>query len=167
MEAAERAEQPPGKPFTPEDARKKVLAAYSRYPAGPVLQGTEDPPVEAWPEPLAEAAFTGLAGKIIRAIEPHTEADPAALLLQLLCAVGNVVGHGPHFRVEADRHTLNISTVIVGPTSSGRKGTSWGRIRRLFEKVDSEWLQNRIVSGLSSGEGLINAVKDEEDEGGR
>ncbi len=32
-----------------------------------------------WPEPLADEAFYGLAGDIVRTIEPHTEADPAAL----------------------------------------------------------------------------------------
>jgi hypothetical protein len=30
-----------------------------------------------WPEPLGEAAFHGLAGDIVRVIEPHTEADRA------------------------------------------------------------------------------------------
>ncbi|MFC1944493.1 hypothetical protein ACFLX5_03240 [Chloroflexota bacterium] len=30
-----------------------------------------------WPNPLEEEAFYGLAGDVVRAIAPHTEADPA------------------------------------------------------------------------------------------
>ena len=49
---------------------------------------------------------------------------------------------------------------LIGETSKGRKGTSWGHIRRLLHAVDPEWVDERIVSGLSSGEGLIWAVRD-------
>ena len=82
-----------------------------------------------WPAPLAEPAFHGLAGKIVRAIEPETEADPAAILFQFLAAFGNAVGPGPYVAVEGDRHPPRLFTVQVGKTSKGRKGTSWGRAR--------------------------------------
>ncbi len=114
-----------------------------------------------WPAPLAPAAFHGLAGEFVRLVEPHTEADPAAVLVQFLVAFGSCVGRGPHFLVEADEHHLNTFVAIVGATSKGRKGTSWGQVRRLFFPVDKVWTQNCIVSGLSSGEGLIWAVRDE------
>src|SRR5262249_13019054 len=39
-------------------------------------------------------------------------------------------------------------------------GTSWGHIRRLLQRIDSIWAQDHIRSGLSSGEGLIWAVRD-------
>jgi hypothetical protein len=42
--------------------------------------------VTPWREPLADPGFHGLAGEIVRAIEPHTEANPAALLIQVLIA---------------------------------------------------------------------------------
>src|SRR5262249_32680317 len=42
----------------------------------------------AWPEPLGKAAYTGLAGEIVHAIAPHTESDPAAVLLQFLAQLG-------------------------------------------------------------------------------
>jgi hypothetical protein len=120
----------------------------------------EDSTIPAWPEPLAAEAFHGLAGEIVRAIEPHSEADPAGLLIQFLAAFGNVVGASPHFRVEADRHGTNIFVVLVGVTSVARKGTSLGHIRRIFQSADSEWAAGRVLSGLSSGEGLIWAVRD-------
>lgn len=114
----------------------------------------------SWPDPLAEEAFHGLAGDMVRTIEPHTEADPAALLVQFLVAFGNVIGPGPHFTAEADRHGTNLNAVLVGTTAKGRKGTSWGHILRVFESVEPAWVKEHIASGLSSGEGLIYAVRD-------
>jgi hypothetical protein len=118
----------------------------------------------AWPEMLSPEAFHGLAGEIVRTIEPHTESDPAALLLQLLVAFGNVIGGGPHFKAEADRHELNLFTVLVGETSKARKGTAWAHVRRLVaDSSDTIWEEQCIQTGLSSGEGLIYAVRDGND----
>jgi len=114
----------------------------------------------AWPEPLLPPAFHGLAGEIVRAIEPHSESDPAGLLLQFLTAFGNVIGRGPHFKAEADRHSMNLFIVLVGETSKARKGTSWAHIRRLVAGIDFLWRDYCVQSGLSSGEGLIHAVRD-------
>jgi hypothetical protein len=113
-----------------------------------------------WPSPLAPPAFHGLAGEIVHCIEPASEADPAALLLQLLVGVGSIVGRGAHAVVEATRHGTNLFMILVGLSSKARKGTSWGHIRRLLESVDEGWAADRVQSGLSSGEGLIAAVRD-------
>ena len=121
-------------------------------------QGKEVKP--SWPAPLAEPALNGLAGEIVKAIEPHSEADPAALLLNFLTAFGSVVGDKPHFKVEADRHPMRLFGVLVGETSKARKGTSWGYLKNLFGGLDEDW-KHAIQSGLSSGEGLIWAVRDE------
>jgi hypothetical protein len=117
-------------------------------------------PGAAWPEPLCAEAFHGLAGDVIDLIAPHSEADPAALLIQFLVAFGNAIGRGPFFEVEGDRHATNLFTVMVGETAKARKGTSWSRIRRLFTLADEAWVTGRVESGLSSGEGLIWAVRD-------
>ena len=47
----------------------------------------------------------------------------------------------------------------MGVSSKGRKGSSWGQIRRLFEQIEMAWI-TRTFSGLSSGEGLIHLVRD-------
>jgi hypothetical protein len=112
-----------------------------------------------WPK-LAAEAYLGLAGAYVNAVSPHTEADPVAILVQLLVAFGNMVGRGPHFVAEADRHHTNEFAVLVGSSAKGRKGSSWGHVRRLCELVDPEWTSTRIRSGLSSGEGLVHAVRD-------
>ena len=92
-------------------------------------------------------------------IEPESEADPAALLLQFLMAFGNVIGHGPYYLVEADKHYMNIFGCLVGETAKARKGTSLGYIRKIFEVVDSSWVSNCVKDGLSTGEGLISEVR--------
>lgn len=114
-----------------------------------------------WPAPLSEEAFHGLGGEIVRTIEPHTESDPAALLIQFLVAFGNVIHRGPHWRAEAVRHPLNLFVVLVGETSKARKGTSWGHVHRLVGRTDDVlWALYCTKNGLSSGEGLIHAVHD-------
>jgi hypothetical protein len=117
----------------------------------------------SWPAPLATEAYYGVIGDWVRLIEPETEADPAALLIQMLVATGNLIGRGPHFCPEADRHYTVLSGVIVGRTSKGRKGTSEGRVRRVLEVVDPEWASRRIKSGLSTGEGLVYEIRDATD----
>jgi hypothetical protein len=114
----------------------------------------------AWPEPPDPAAYHGLAGAIVRTVEPASEADPVALLVQTLVAFGNVIGRKAHFTVEADRHHGNEFAVLVGRSSKARKGTSWGHVERLFREVEGQWAAERVQTGLSSGEGLIWAVRD-------
>jgi hypothetical protein len=113
-----------------------------------------------WPKPLAEPAFHGLAGEIVRTLEPHSEADPVALLAQLLVGFGAALGRTAHFQVEGSTHYLNEYVALVGKTSKARKGTSWDRVRKVLEIADSQFVENRVLGGLSSGEGLIWAVRD-------
>jgi hypothetical protein len=113
----------------------------------------------SWPV-LDDAALYGLSGDVVRAIEPSTEADPVAILGQFHVYFGNVIGRSPYFEVEATEHHTNLFANLVGQTAKGRKGTSESWVRRLFKAVDRDWSAGRIQNGLSSGEGLIWAVRD-------
>ena len=115
---------------------------------------------DLWPAPLARAAYLGVIGEIVDAIAPHTEADPAALVFQGLAMLGNIIGRTAHFRAEADTHYLNLFIAIVGTTAKGRKGVSLGHARRLFGPIDEDWTARCLTSGLSSGEGMIWAIRD-------
>jgi hypothetical protein len=116
--------------------------------------------LEDYPSPLAPAALYGLPGKIVRLIEPHTEADPTALLFQLLAGFGNIIGHDTYILADGARHQLNLYGVLVGQSSKSRKGTSWNHVANLLERVDPRWKKDCLTSGLSSGEGLIWEVRD-------
>lgn len=138
-------------PATLEPAPVPVPVQMSSAPA---------PAVRAWPAPIDGAAYHGIAGDVVRAIDPHSEADPVAILVTFLTVAGNVIGRGAYALAEADQHGCNLFACLVGPSAKARKGASWGRIREIVERVDSRWLSERVGGGLSSGEGLINAVRD-------
>ena len=91
----------------------------------------------------------------------RVEADPVALLIQTLAAAGNIIGRCAYFAIESDYHRANLYAVLVGDSAKARKGTSWGRIRALTKIADPAWTEHHTKGGLSSGEGFIDAVRDE------
>jgi hypothetical protein len=124
-------------------------------PNGRDTDGTPAKP--GWPV-LGPAAYHGLAGRIVRAIEPNSEADPSALLIQFLAAYGNVIGRGRYCLIGATQHHGRLFVALVGETATGRKGTALAMILMLFRHLGREQLNTS--SGLSTGEGLIQAVRD-------
>ncbi|MBA2626039.1 MAG: hypothetical protein H0U89_10595, partial [Acidimicrobiia bacterium] len=116
----------------------------------------------SWPV-LDPAARYGLAGKVVELIEPHSEADPAALLVDFLVAVGSAIGPGPHALAEAAQHPARLYAVLVGETSRGRKGSARSQIQRVMRAADPGWSDNGQGGGLASGEGVIASVADGEE----
>jgi hypothetical protein len=117
------------------------------------------PPPPDWPAPPAQAAYHGLPGQVVARIAPHTEADPAAILTQLLVCCGALIGRDAYFQVEATRHHPNEFLVLVGDSAKARKGSSFDHVARLLVQIDPAF-NARLTTGLSSGEGLIWAVRD-------
>jgi len=116
---------------------------------------------EGWPGSLGDAAYYGPLGRLVRAVAPLTEADPAALLLQHLVMFGSIVGRGMYFTAEGARHYAALYAVLVGLSSKSRKGSSYAVAKKGMLLVDPA-LGNpgRSEKGLSSGEGLLFAVRD-------
>jgi hypothetical protein len=113
-----------------------------------------------WPTSVSEAALHGPAGEFVRLVEPHTEADPIALLIEILVSFGVAAGRHAHLRVEASHHYPNEFCVLVGASAKGRKGSSWDHVETLLTASDPDFTADRLASGLSSGEGLIAEVRD-------
>jgi HK97 family phage major capsid protein len=111
-----------------------------------------------WPT-LSNAALHGIAGKIVNLVAPHTEADPAAILVQLLSEFGATLGAEPHFVAGNDRHQAIINPLIVGRTNNGAKGTGLAVVEAI-RKLALPWFDEFTSSGLSSAEGLIELVRD-------
>ena len=109
---------------------------------------------------LRDEAYHGLVGKVVERILPHTEADPAALVFSFLSFFGAAVGHKRFAMADGAIHTPRLNTVLVGKTSSGRKGTAVSNIKRPMAVADPNFTTERIVNGLASGEGLIASVRD-------
>ncbi|GAA2820562.1 hypothetical protein GCM10010441_51150 [Kitasatospora paracochleata] len=116
-------------------------------------------PTRPGPVPEPEV-FCGWVGETVRALDPTTEADPVGVLVNLLSAGGAVIGPGPFLWIGNDRHPALIWALTVGATAAGRKGAASNTVRRLLKAAVPDFLASNTPSGLSSGEGLIEQVKD-------
>jgi hypothetical protein len=95
-------------------------------------------------------------------MQPHTEADPAGLLIQFLVTAGILFGRRAGIRVGRGVHFPNLYSVLVGGTGGlGRKGTSFADVRAFFHQVEPIFVRERITTGLSSGEGFLMEVRDQ------
>lgn len=144
----------------------QALGGLARIEVSQSEEDTAPLRIQPWPAPLDAAAFHGIAGDIVRAIEPHSESDPAAILFQFLAGFGNLIGPGPHWRVESSRHGLNLFVLIGGASSKARKGTSFDHIMWILERIDADWASTRLGHGYTSGEGLIADLADDSISGG-
>ena len=106
------------------------------------------PVPDGWPAPPDPTVYHGLVGEIVNTIAPQTEADPVAILSQLLVAFGAAVGRGAWFQVEATRHHPNEFLVLIGDSARARKGSSWDHVHRLITGADPA-ITARILTGLS------------------
>lgn len=119
---------------------------------------TRSPSGRKWPE-LRSIAYQGLAGEIVTEVTPYTEADPAAMLATLLAGSGSLAGRKAHVFAGDTEHPARLWPLIIGKTAGGMKGTSWAAILRVLLAADP-LMGPRIAKGLSTGEGLIEAVRD-------
>jgi hypothetical protein len=140
-----------------EQAERLARSAES---AASVMPAVMSQRVRDFPK-LEPEALIGLPGEIVRTIEPHTESDPVAVLLNLHAFFGNAVGRGPHYRVEGTDHCANLFVLQVGDSAKARKGTGADRTKFLFRIADEQWTAQRFHGGLSSGEGVIWEVRDQ------
>ncbi|MFF7990284.1 DUF3987 domain-containing protein [Kitasatospora xanthocidica] len=104
--------------------------------------------------------FCGWAGQTVRDLDPTTEADPVGVLVNLLSAAGAAIGPGPFLWISNSRHPALIWALTVGATAAGRKGEATNTVQRLFKAAVPDFIATNARSGLSSGEGLIEAVRD-------
>ena len=111
-----------------------------------------------WPT-LNHAALHGVAGQIVNLVAPHTEADPAAILVQLMAVFGATLGAGPHIMAGNERHRAVIGPLIIGRTNNGAKGTGLSVVEAIRKRA-LPWFDEFTTSGLSSAEGLIELVRD-------
>lgn len=108
--------------------------------------------------------YHGPVGEMTRLIEPQSEADPVAILVQGLVVFGAIVGRCAHYQVEATRHYTNEFVLLIGQSGRGRKGTSLDRVMQVFDGLDPSFAK-RQGSGLASGEGLVWKIRDPSEAG--
>jgi hypothetical protein len=133
-----------------------------------------------WPSSiLGTEAIHGPIGQYVTEVAPLTEADPAAILMQALVMFGNRLGRSVKYYVGSSIHHANEFLLVVGSTSRGKKGMSRDMAEVLFHNtapvseivMESDdgieatgCLSDPLIcysrKGLSTGQGLIHAVRD-------
>ncbi|MFF4524182.1 DnaB-like helicase N-terminal domain-containing protein [Streptomyces bluensis] len=109
------------------------------------------------------AVFCGWLGETVRELDPTTEADPVAVLVNLMSAAGAIIGRRPHLWIGNDRHPALLWALTVGATSAGRKGSATSTAKRPLATAFPEFFgPDHTPRGLNSGEGLIEYVKDDD-----
>ena len=164
--------QDPGRVQAAVDWRRHHLPSR---PAGRVEAGCEDrtepqqgcelqrlrltenqrptPVVSSGPHRWRPRRIHGIVGEIVRAIEPETEADPAALLFQLLAAAGNILGAE---RLCPRRGRQASAAPVRDPGRPDREGPEGHQLgARPLAPGDgrARWASSRVASGLSSRRG--------------
>lgn len=117
-----------------------------------------------WPELfMDDINRISILEDIINITTQDSEVDPAAILFTFLSGFGAMVGSGAHVKIGETQHPSRINSVLVGASSRARKGTSEHPVRRIL-KAAQEYAKipeiNIAPGPLSSGEGLIYAVRD-------
>jgi hypothetical protein len=135
----------------------------------------DDISIKAWPI-MESKATHGIVGRIARLATEHSEADPVAVIATTLAYAAAEFGRAQFIRIGDDSHHSRHFDAIVGQSSRARKGTSFGPVRRIFERAEAirmtaptlafpSGCRLKVSNGpLSSGEGLVYAVRDGSDE---
>jgi Protein of unknown function (DUF3987) len=71
------------------------------------------------------------------------------------------MGASAHVRIAADHHPAKLWPILVGATSSGRKGTAAGVAELVVVRADPGW-EDRRATNVGSGEVLIHEVRDDQ-----
>jgi len=138
-------DEDPAQAQAPAQAAQSANGSNGHFPIPPCTPALDD------------AALYGLPGEIVQTMAPHTEAATGALLGSLLVAFGAAVGRGSWMTASGCRHHPNLFGCIVGASSRARKSTAANNVRELFGRAG---ILPPTASGLSTGEGLIHAIRD-------
>ena len=145
--------------WTPQAIPTPALVAEKPLQDNVVPPENQEPePVRQWPR-LDPAALPGIVGEFVTEATRQSEADPAAVLFTFLTACAVEFGAYPHLFVGDSRHHARVNAIIVGESSKARKGTSAGPVKRVFAALEGK--AQHSPGPLSSGEGLVYAVRDE------
>lgn len=109
-----------------------------------------------------EKALYGVLGEIARETTKENEANPFAVMANLIVMLGSIIGRKAYIEIIADKHYPIFFILHVGKASKGKKGTATSIAKTLYQSLKEEitFLPKRVDGGLSTGEGLVNLIHD-------
>ena len=131
--------------------------------------------IKAWPI-MESKATHGIVGKIARLATANSEADPVAVITTTLTWAAAELGRSQFIRIGDDVHHSRHFGAVVGASSRARKGTSLAPVRRIFTEAERirrsrstlpfpSGSKLKVSNGpLSSGEGLVYAIRDKSED---
>jgi hypothetical protein len=133
-----------------------------------------EPTPDGWPN-MAGPAFSGITGEIARLATANSEADPIAVATTNLIWAGAVFGRTKYQWIGDSVHHGRVFGALVGNSSVARKGTSLPPVKRIWTKAQNFLsplsskpfplgYKLKVVNGLSTGEGLVYAIRDPQEE---
>ena len=162
-------------PWEPKGSRKPAVdnTAGATRVIGLAASSSEEPEIEItdWPI-MGSPASLGLVGEIAKLATLRSEADLTAVMGTALTWGGATLGRNRFFRVGDTIHHARLNCALVGKSGRARKGTSMAPVQRIYgaaERILQQQSTRPFPSGLSlkvshgplsSGEGLIYAIRD-------
>lgn len=116
-------------------------------------------------EKSEQRSWHGILGQVVDTIEPHSEADPVALLVTALVRSAAALGDKAWVPVSSGgKMPPRVFALLVGSSARARKGTADADIADVFDQAEPDF-SHRTRSGLSSGEGLAASFAEIDDNG--
>lgn len=110
--------------------------------------------------PTTSKAFNGPLGGLINEIKDRTEASESSVLCHCLAMYGHVVGRNACVKLGDIIQYPNLFFSLVGDSGYGSKGTSRSIAQKIVEATIPDETILRIVSGIGSGQAIIEMVRD-------
>lgn len=105
---------------------------------------------------------TGPLRAAVRAIEPHTEADPVGVLAALLSMTSCALSK-PRLVIGGKKHPLGVWTLLVGETGKGRKGTALAAAKAVMDGAYPDFVDLHEATGITSGAGVIKFLAERQE----
>ena len=112
-------------------------------------------------EPIFDDSnYYGIIGDLVNLIKNETEASSEAIYAQCLIFLGNLCDRKFYFQINGSSIYTNEYALVIGKTSKARKGTSLRACSYFFKKSWGDKFNSRIIRGISTGEGIVWALRD-------
>lgn len=137
-------------PPLPEEEINNIVKSVEKYPIKIISTSLN----------VSRDAFHGIAGQLATEVSEISGVSKEALLFQFLICFGIICEQKFYFPLGSKKISTANYLLILGSTGSSRKGTSFDNVKWFFDKYYVDFSTMKLKTGVNSGEGLINCIRD-------